>query len=115
MTTKNQLYKTKLNNFIQDIVNAIRNKNIEIKWPENPPIICGYNRNKKYGYNFNSETNYSQKDVYPYFLETMFTSDYRNIDEIKKIASYEDFQKAVWNCSKIDDISNKWEIIMINL
>lgn len=39
----------------------------------------------------------------------MFTSDYRNIDEIKKIASYEDFQKAVWNCSKIDDISNKWE------
>lgn len=109
VTTKNQLYKTKLNNFIQDIVNAIRNKNIEIKWPENPPIICGYNRNKKYGYNFNSETNYSQKDVYPYFLETMFTSDYRNIDEIKKIASYEDFQKAVWNCSKIDDISNKWE------
>ena len=41
VTTKNQLYKTKLNNFIQDIVNAIRNKNIEIKWPENPPIICG--------------------------------------------------------------------------
>lgn len=40
VTTKNQLYKTKLNNFIQDIVNAIRNKNIEIKWPENPPIIC---------------------------------------------------------------------------
>lgn len=109
VTTKNQLYKTKLNNFVQDIINAIKNKNIEIKWPEHPPIISGYNRNKKYGYNFNSETNYSQKDVHPYFLETMFTSDYRDIDEIKKIISYEDFQKAVWNCSKIDDINGKWE------
>lgn len=105
---KNQRYKQKINSFIKNTISAIKNINTSVEWPEKPNPISGFTSNKKAGFNFNLEAYYNNRDVFPDFLEIMFKTFYRNIENIKGIITIEKFQDAVLSCSKIDEIEKIW-------
>lgn len=99
----------KRRDFICFINNAI-DKNLKINlFPSKPDIINGYSKNPKFGFSFNSETNYHGKDVLDDFLSYMFIQKYSNIDKLKNIDTESSLIEAIKNCTKSIDINTIYE------
>lgn len=95
--------------FISFIVNAAKLNSEENLFPALPTPIRGYSTNPMHGFSFNLEAVYHDKDVLESFLDKMFVNEYKSIEALKKIDTYEELQKAVFRCATIDQIDELYQ------
>lgn len=93
-------------NFINDAINKNMRTNL---FPNKPDIVNGYSKNPKFGFSFNSETNYHGKDVLDDFLSRMFIQEYSNIDKLKNIDTELSLVEAIRNCTDSKNINTIYE------
>mgnify|MGYP000965347975 CR=1 FL=1 len=102
-------YKEKRQIFIDSLIDTIKISIKKINYPSEPSTTQGFSKNIKQGFCFNKEAAYNNASMLNNFYIKMFLKEYRNIEEIKKIDTYDKFQKAIMNCSSIDNINTKWD------
>jgi len=102
-------YKQKRQTFIDNLIDTIKISIKEINYPNEPSIIKGVSKNIKQGFCFNKEAPYNNVSMLNNFYTKMFLKDYRTLEEVKKIDTYDKFQTAIMNCSSVGDINTKWD------
>lgn len=95
--------------FINYIIDAIRKKIDVNVFPDIPRPIKGFSSNPLYGFSFNSEANYHNKDVVNDFLSQMFNKEYATIDGIKKIDTLDKLVNAVKGVTETELIELKYQ------
>lgn len=103
-----QEYERERNIFINDIIDTVKKSLLQVDWPISPKVCGGLSSNSYEGFKFNKEALYNKKDMLRNFYTSMFTANYQNLDQIKTINSYQDFQKAVRGCTSIQSIEEIW-------
>lgn len=101
-------FRTKRNNFITDLVEAMSKNAQKIELPNIPGPKKGVSQNYVKGFYFNTETNYNNKEMLPLFLSKMMTTDYSSIDSLNNIITEQHLIKAIRNCSDKDKILKCW-------
>lgn len=101
-------YNTKKQKFVNQIVAAVSNTNIDNKLPGVPKPVSGFSKNRKYGFEFNKESKYNNRDMMPDYLQKMFNKDYQSIESLLKITSKTEFVNAVTGAN-IDTFDSKWD------
>lgn len=97
-------YREKKQSFVSLIIDAIKKNADENSFPEVPKPIYGFSTNPKYGFSFNSETEYHGKNVVEEFLSQMFIRAYANIESLKRINTMEKLVDAVKGCTDPDQV-----------
>ncbi len=95
--------------FIRLIVDAEKNNTEELIFPSSPNVIHGYSSNPVYGFSFNAEAIYNDRDVLDDFFAKMFTAGYRSVDALKTIETYEELKTAVYRCGAVDQIDDQYQ------
>lgn len=95
--------------FIGFIIDAAKKNTEDIHFPEPPKPIQGYSTNPVFGFRFNSEANYHNKDVLNDFLSQMFVKEYASIDTLKRIRTTEELVSAVKGCTVKDSVEEKYK------
>lgn len=94
--------------FISDIVDAIKIDNENIEFPQKPITFDGFSTNSSVGFSFNSESNYNGRDVHDEFLSKMFNQDYSDIEKLKSINDETTLAKAITGCISTDQIDDNY-------
>ena len=81
----------------------------EVHFPSKPGIFQGYTSNSKFGFRFNSEAAYHNKDLVHELLATLFVSDYASENRLKRINTLEDLKSAVNGCTDVDKIDTVYK------
>lgn len=102
-------YLEKRKAFISKIVNAARKHSESIHFPDSPRVIRGCSVNPRYGFCFNSEAKYNDRDVIGDFLGKMFTSDFKTLEALQAIETYEALKDAIYRCTSIEQIDRQFE------
>jgi len=102
-------YDKKKRQLIAAVIKAIKVSVTDTKWPDAPPVLEGSTKNPKQGFYFNREALYNGVSMLESFYTKMFVKDYRNLQKLQKINSFELFFKAIMGCTSTADISIKWK------
>lgn len=102
-------YLDKRASFIQKIAEAAKSHSEDIQFPDKPRIIHGCSKNPHHGFSFNSEARYNDRDVIEDFLGRMFTSDYRTIEALQAIETYDALKNAIYRCTSIEQIESQFK------
>lgn len=97
-------FSSRKDDFIANIIEAIKKDNEEIEFPKKPNIIEGCSRKSSCGFNFNSESNYNEKDVHDEFLSSMFNQNYAGIEKLKNIKDTETLIAAITGCTSYENL-----------
>lgn len=103
-------FRKKRNKFIKSIIDAVCKNIRENIFPEKPKKLKGDSKKPSCGFNFNSESNYHEKDVHDDFMRAMFNQSYLDIEKLKSIEDWNSLVDAIRGCTsyeKIDEIY--WE------
>jgi ABC-type lipoprotein export system ATPase subunit len=101
-------YNKKKRQVIDSVVTAIKASVEEIAWPDVPPILEGVTKNPKQGFYFNRETTYNGISMLDSFFSKMFVKEYKNVEKLQTINSFDQYAHALRNCTSTSDINNKW-------
>ena len=101
-------YKQKIEKFVDDIVEVIKDKLKANNFPVFPDKIKRFSSNKKKGFCFNCVAKYHDKDLQDDFLSYMFKKEFRNFKKIESISSEEKFEEAIFHRSKTEDNNEQW-------
>lgn len=102
-------FNKKRNQFIKSIIDAVRKDIRENKFPTKPKKLKGASKNPSCGFNFNSESNYHERDVHNDFLRSMFNQSYLSIEKLKSIKDWPDFVSAIRGCTSYEKIDEKYQ------
>lgn len=102
-------FNNKKSDFIRSIFTAIQQTNKINNFPEKPVQLKGISKRACCGFNFNSEANYHDRDVYDEFLKAMFNQKYANVNELKKINKMEMLIDAIRGCTSYDQLDDTYE------
>jgi adenylate kinase family enzyme len=102
-------YNDKRQLVIDSVVNTINIINKDIAWPNAPCSMQGVTRNPKHGFYFNRESMYNGVSMVSAFFSSMFLNAYESMEKLVTIKTYEDFSRAVRNCTSSADIDQKWK------
>lgn len=105
---KNALDKKK-NSLVAELCNVIR---LEKQYQEIPkvPVLnkkSGSTEQTLHGFRFVQQARYNSYDPLKDYLEYMFLKDSQNLDILIKIDTNEKFVKAVFGCTKLEDLKLK--------
>lgn len=102
-------FNKKRNQFIKSIIDAVRKDISENKFPPKPKKLKGASKNPSCGFNFNSESNYHERDVHNDFLRSMFNQSYLSIEKLKSIKDWTSFVSAIRGCTSYEKIDEKYQ------
>lgn len=102
-------FRKKKKEFIKSIFNAVCKNTRENIFPEKPEKLKGDSKKPSCGFNFNSESNYHEKDVHDDFMRAMFNQRYLDIENLKSIEDWNSLVDAIRGCTSCEKINEKYQ------
>lgn len=102
-------FRKKRNKFIKSIIDVVCKDISENEFPKPPKKIKGDSKKPSCGFNFNSESNYHEKDVHDDFMRAMFNQCCLTIEKLKSIDEWNSLIAAIRGCTSYEKIEEKYQ------
>jgi len=95
--------------FIGHLIDAAKKNTVANPFPNSPAPISGCSSNPRFGFSFNSEAIYHERDVLNEFLSRMFTKNYASIEALKTIETTDELVSAIKNCTDSNQVETVFQ------
>jgi len=91
------------------LIDAAKKNTVANPFPNSPAPISGCSSNPRFGFSFNSEAIYHERDVLNEFLSRMFTKNYASIEALKTIETTDELVSAIKNCTDSNQVETVFQ------